>query len=772
MSGKNVPSDKIGRRAVAAMLWAAIMLAAGAPAAAQAVAIPSTAPAGVVSEKDVQACSAKAVAFLYAKQDPQGCFPNPHSREYVGGGEALAALALLRAGQAPDNAKLKKTLLFLNVIQPGQTYTRALRAMVYSLLPGNEYQRRLGEDVQWLTKQQHRSGGWGYGPGSAMATLRPEWVDASNTQFALLALREASDAGMVISTQALRQAEFFFRQFQNADGGWGYQPKLGEQPPQRPLSHGSMTAAGAASYFIFADKLATGPGGAATAPAFADRIQPAIGWLTANYSVDRVPKYVWVEQPSQLYYYLFCLQRVGDAAGLWAFGRNDYCAQIAQLLRAQQKPNGSWNDSITDTCFALLALLKARAPVAINRLQWADDPGPDPRDAANVARWLTREWNTQVAWRAVRPNEPDHFAACPLLYLHHGGSTAPPDALGRQLASHITDGGTVLIQADSPQAASALADFFKRLFPRYEAKQLPPDHPVFSLRFAIDQQQRPPITGLGEVCRTRVFILAQDVSGAWHQGQFRQRPQLFGLAGNVVLYANGGRIPPGKFVRRPTPAAPPPVRKHIPIARLKYPGDYDVCQQAIRRLSDTLAHSLPLGLKELPPADASQPIPAAVIVLWLTGNKPPSFSDAEKANLRSYLEAGGTLLIDPASGRQDFREAALALLKDILGPSGVAEIKPDHPLITGDFAGGVGADLAKVALLPTPDKPAPARLYAGTLNGRIAAVLSHHGLTWSIEGTPAVENLGYLSEDAKKVALNVILYAAAQKPAATAQPPP
>ena len=39
------------------------------------------------------------------------------------------------------------------------------------------------------------------------------------------------------------------------------------------------------------------------------------------------------------------------------------------------------------------------------------------------------------------------------------------------------------------------------------------------------------------------------------------------------------------------------------------------------------------------------------------------------------------------------------------------------------------------------------------------AVLSAHGLTCSIEGNPSWHNVGYHTDDARKLALNVILYA-------------
>ena len=725
----------------------------------------------------MRAAIARAVRFLYSKQDRQGYFPTPHSREYIGGGDALVILALLRAGVSPREGRLRRALAFLKTVQPGHTYTGALRAMVYASLSGREWLHRLNVDAQWLIRQQRRNGGWGYGPRSFMTRRWPEWTDGSNTQFAVLALRDAADAGVAVSPQVFRRAEGFWRSFQNRDGGWGYQPRVGRRPPQRPESHGSMTAAAVASYFIFADVLAgqVEPAYQLFQPRrprpgrlfFARRIERGLKWLDANYRVDKVPKFIWTRQPSQLYYYLFCLQRAGDGAGLWTFAGRDYCADIARLLLGTQRPNGSWNDSVIDTAFAILTLEKAAAPVAVNRLLLPKEHEPYPRDAANLVRWLGRRLGRTLAWRAVRADQAHWLRRSRLLYLHLQGQGGIPAGAEASLVKYVRNGGTVLVQAPAPQAVAAIVKFFKRLFPDYAARKLSGDHPVFNLRFAVEQKYRPDITGIGDGCRERIFVLAQDVGGAWHQGRWREYPQLFGLGGNIVLYACGGQDPPGKFAMGEPDGEPPPAVRYITVARVKYAGDYDVCPLAVAKLSRRLRHSLPVGLKSLPPVAPTEAAGSGATVLWLTGNVPPKFSDAEKQGLREYLAAGGTLLIDPAIGRADFRSAALQLLKELCGSSNVAPLKADHPLLTGRFAGGVGADLRKLAP-PAPaatrpaTQPAPARLWGGTVNGRLAAVLSHYGLTCSIEGTPCVGNVGYVPADARKIALNVILYAASR----------
>jgi len=772
-------------RGAAAACRVAVLLVAAAPAWGQASRTrPATRPARLTAPVDARAVADaidRAVKYLCAKQDDQGAFPNRHSNEYTGGGEALAALALLRAGQKPDDARLAKTLRYLKAIDPGQTYTRCLRAMVFSHVGGAGARKIAGQDVQWLARRQKRNGGWGYGPGSAMTRLQPEWTDASNTQFVLLALREAADAGVVVPDSTFRRAEGFWRSFHNRDGGWGYQPRIGSSKPQRAKSHGSMTAAGAASFLILSERI--GPErqdrfeqGRARKPGtlqFETEIDRAIGWLGSHYAVDKVPQYEWIPLPGQLYYYLFCLLRTTEGAGVRRLGAADVPADAAALLLARQKPNGSWDDSPIDTAFALLCVAKARAPVAMARLSLGKGRGPDPLDAANAVRWAGRQLRRPLSWQRLGPGDADAISESDLLYVHVVSGGRLPAPWVEAVKGFIRAGGTLCVQPGDAGLLPAFKQQALEMFPDYHAKGLPADHPIFNLRFDAGdiragkkiKVRRPKVTGVGDGCRTRIVILDEDVSGAWHQGRAVDYPNFFALAGNLILYANGGRLPAGRFAPQAEPPAPKP-RKSIPIARLKYKGDYDVCPLMIPRLGGALARSLSIGLEELPPADPAKPIDATIPLLWLTGNIPPGFSPAEGANIRRYLEAGGTLLIDPAIGRRDFRAAAQNFLATLFAAGEVKSLPATSPIITGQFAGGLGADLSKArrlsgAATQPATGPAAPKLSAVTIKGRVAVVFSEVGMACSIEGNPCYENAGYVTDDARKLALNVILYAAA-----------
>jgi hypothetical protein len=73
---------------------------------------------------------------------------------------------------------------------------------------------------------------------------------------------------------------------------------------------------------------------------------------------------------SHLYYYLYAVERVGDLTGRKEFASLDWYTRGAELLLANQGPEGKWVDStgfrphdVLGTTFALLFLKRATIPV-------------------------------------------------------------------------------------------------------------------------------------------------------------------------------------------------------------------------------------------------------------------------------------------------------------------------------------------------------------------------------------------------------------------------
>ena len=124
------------------------------------------------------------------------------------------------------------------------------------------------------------------------------------------------------------------------------------------------------------------------------------------------------------------------------------------------------------------------------------------------------------------------------------------------------------------------------------------------------------------------------------------------------------------------------------------------------------------------------------------------------------------LFIDPAVGRESFFDAARQVVTDMFGQTGLSAMEAGSPLLTGKFAGGVGIDLGKVgyseavaARQADLDRPV---LLCVKIDGRIAVVLSRYGVTCPVEGHPTYGCEGLTVPDARRLAANVVLYAAAR----------
>jgi hypothetical protein len=137
----------------------------------------------------------------------------------------------------------------------------------------------------------------------------------------------------------------------------------------KPHAWASMTSAGIASLAIAREQLEQKR---KLSPKLAAKIGHRIlggwAWLDRHWAMDRHalhPRGTWY------FYYLYSLERAAILDGVKRVGDKDWYREGAAQLLARQKESGSWDDQekkqITKTCFALLFLKRATAPVVITR---------------------------------------------------------------------------------------------------------------------------------------------------------------------------------------------------------------------------------------------------------------------------------------------------------------------------------------------------------------------------------------------------------------------
>lgn len=153
-------------------------------------------------------------------------------------------------------------------------------------------------------------------------------------------------------------------------------------------------------------------------------------------------------------------------------------------------------------------------------------------------------------------------------------------------------------------------------------------------------------------------------------------------------------------------------------------------------------------------------------IVFLHGRNAFRLSDAERAQLRLYLERGGFVFGDAICASREFaasfrRELAL------VWPDGPLEPIPvSHPLLSQQYG---GFNLRRVRrrdpVAADPGQPlaAAVREVEPALEGirigdRYAVVFSPFDLSCALEKHDSLECAGYLREDAARLGLNILLY--------------
>jgi hypothetical protein len=248
--------------------------------------------------------------------------------------------------------------------------------------------------VAALNKRMNRGRGWRYGHnnGSGKFHNGPRGsTDMSATQLALLALLAAERCGIEQSDKFWLDRLKWTLEMQQPDGpkverwdpmkrrsddeygasaatmdtarGWGYLGTSGKDDEHVPT--GSMTACGLANLLI-SSSILEARGNQTYLSSFAEKTEKAfydgVAWLQDHWTMASN-----INKSNYHYYYLYCIERVGDLRGVNLIAGNPWYNEGAQILVDQQtqqgKARGAWekNDThsphdILNTCFALLFL--------------------------------------------------------------------------------------------------------------------------------------------------------------------------------------------------------------------------------------------------------------------------------------------------------------------------------------------------------------------------------------------------------------------------------
>lgn len=719
--------------------------------------------AGVTGD-EVNRATRSGVRAIRAAQVEPGRWPD---RNQAGGTTCLAVLALVQAGERLDSTAVSAGLKRIRQLPNKEVYTTALKVMVLAKTDPKRYRSEISAAADFLIKAQNRSGLWSYRPISGSG------FDHSNSQFALLGLHAAAQAGTKIPARVWKRARQTVIRTQNDDGGWAYRASGG--------SYGSMTAAGVADLLIVGDQIQRGQergfrGGAAPNCGKYRASKPlaaGLDWLGRQFRPDGNPH----GNRMYTYYWLYAVERCGILSGRRTFGPHDWYRTGAAHLVWAQSFDGTWNGSFVDTCFAVLFLSKGHKSLLIQKLQWSadDEWNPDRRAVAHLIAFIGDKLDEPVAWQVVQFDAPlEDWLAAPILYMQ--GHTFPEWDAGQRakLRKFVEQGGTLLAEACCSREAfrTGFERFAAQAFPDAPLHPLGPEHAVYRVLYEIRPFNRRgkfdayDLRGIDLGCRTSVIYSPHDLSCLWEQADIAVfSEEAFKLGTNIAAYAVGRRPLRDRLdtvvVPEQTDEEPgPPPQDAFRLAQVVYEGDWRPFPLALVNLAEFLRVELNFDVvsqyRQVRLSDAAL---YTSPILYLAGHYEFELSDAERTALAAHLRRGGLLLADACCGTQPFDESFRRLMQQVLPEQRLERLPADHPI----FIGAPGFDVTTVDYSLDVMRAAPRlrrpELWGVELDGRLAVVYSPYSLGCGLNG-PAFDGCwGLASEDAHRLTANIILYA-------------
>jgi len=295
------------------------------------------------------------------------------------GQAALAALAMIKADVPLDDPALQRTVSLVASQFDGTSYTPGLAngaaiyeagvtAMLLANLDPDLFQDQIRAVANFLIGKQKSNGSWDYNNRSA--------GDTSISQYAVLGLWEAENAGIPVPPRIWESAARWYLSVQSSQGSWNYHRDSQTWPETV-----SMTAAGVGSLLICKRQLepyrnraraeeispllipiVTGDERRDYRVSLSEReideaVQRGIAWIGRHFDTYN-NKDVFGPSP---YYGLYGIERVGSLVKQERLGGINWFSAGSSYIIGNQN-NGGWNaqyDRLPNTSWAVLFLTRA-----------------------------------------------------------------------------------------------------------------------------------------------------------------------------------------------------------------------------------------------------------------------------------------------------------------------------------------------------------------------------------------------------------------------------
>jgi hypothetical protein len=740
---------------------------------------PQLAPGDLVSPQQVENAIKRAKDHLLAIQDPRQLWedvPKPLSPPPVwvgdpkggnwGGTTALATYALLSAGESPkDDAKIERALSFLKEANLAGTYAISFRANVYAQVNHIDPVRQgVNEDAHWLFNAKHTNGFYNYINDAITFPKGWERIDRSNSQIAVLGMWACAE---ILQEFPPRQywlsVDSAWRGAQKQDGAWTY----GGDPTNDPEKL-SMTLAGVATLYITTDELNLN-NGQCNGNAPDANIENALKYLGDHFEE-------WKGGPGSTAwpcYDLYGAERVAVAGGRKYIGTINWFQDGAKWLCDGQGGDGGWG-GIPDTAWSLLFLVRGRAPVAINKLDYTPDAGAGdpaaahwderPRDCAKLVKYIqTQVEGNWLNWQIVTLKPPvQELHDAPILYIAGDKPLSFTPEQEQKIKTFIEEGGLVLFNSDCDSDAftRSVKQLGARLFPvPGEFRDLPADHPIYSEQYnAAKWHKHPKVLGLTNGVRELMLLVSNgDPSRAWQLDAHASHPESFELGNNIYDYSVDRMVPASKgdtYLVTATQTA----TQSFKIARIQYNGNWNPEPGGWRRLSAVFQNQYQCSL-DCQPVELGKGQLQAYGVAHLTGTDSFTLSAAAQDELKKWVEGGGKLIIDTAGANPRFADCVAKLLKS-LWPDAASQLDTplpaSSPLYDGaSYENNIWRSFARRNLKGDLNGP---RIKGMTINGRLSVFFSGEDISGGLVGQNVDGILGYTPAAATELMEKMILY--------------
>ena len=697
--------------------------------------------------KKVKNSITKGVASLVSHQRANGSWEDPRDDKILsanhGGPTALALLALLNCDGVLDDVPLEQKrqqsirngLANVRDIDSPRVYVCALQTM--ALAEANDLKKdraRIAKNVAWLLEARvYRDGkfyGWEYENRPGLKTS-----DASNSQYAMLALWYARQAGIPIERKVWEEIRDYYTRTQNKDGSWIY--SLDYAPNDEKGPSVTMTVAGLCGLLIAGTELNAEreqwlPNGKFQNCGVYNENAPAaraLQWITKHFNV---------ELQHRTFYHLYGLERAGRLSGQRFFGEHDWYREGCEYLTKTQHPSGSWELKEgrwdrwphVNTSFALLFLSKGRTPVLISKLvhgnwpraEWDLDWNNDRNDLRHLTEYLSKSelfphpqplsqkeraeirgkkplaWQTYDILRALyahgnAPGIEEETAVvadmrqAPILYItgHESPAGRIQERESPLIKRYVENGGFLFAEAccGDPRFDEGIKRWVEETWPGSKLTYLESTHPVWTCFHTIKPGEPYKLMGLQVGCRTVMLYSPQDLSCRWESNRDDGPTQLaFRLGANIVAYATG-KIPPQPRLTQieiaggPQEMKAPRKRGSFEVMQVRHSSDWQPAPKAMSNLMEHVHKVTGLEVKlktgKLGLNDLSTV--QSTKFFYMHGRGAFSVAGDHLPALRFTLENGGLLLADACCGDEAFDKAFRRFVQELF-PKGALERVP------------------------------------------------------------------------------------------------